>query len=146
MLDNYNELNAAMHLVLFEDAMQHVWVGPCDPMHKVDTTGHLMLCGPELDLVSYTCQTDRAKLQALFSPDLIMITKFFNYNLWYEYLKLIKYSIPKIILLLFFLKYFLLIWGTVISYTVTGRISCVLLLDTTTSTMVSETLIHSLLL
>lgn len=23
-LDNYNELNAAMHLVLFEDAMQHV--------------------------------------------------------------------------------------------------------------------------
>lgn len=25
-LDNYNELNAAMHLVLFEDAMQHVWV------------------------------------------------------------------------------------------------------------------------
>ncbi|XP_076978309.1 dynein axonemal heavy chain 11 isoform X2 [Tamandua tetradactyla] len=24
MLDNYNELNAAMHLVLFEDAMQHV--------------------------------------------------------------------------------------------------------------------------
>lgn len=26
-LDDYNELNAAMHLVLFEDAMQHVWVG-----------------------------------------------------------------------------------------------------------------------
>lgn len=25
-LDNYNELNAAMPLVLFEDAMQHVWV------------------------------------------------------------------------------------------------------------------------
>ena len=25
-LDDYNELNAAMHLVLFEDAMQHVWV------------------------------------------------------------------------------------------------------------------------
>lgn len=24
MLDSYNELNAAMHLVLFEDAMQHV--------------------------------------------------------------------------------------------------------------------------
>ena len=23
-LDDYNELNAAMHLVLFEDAMQHV--------------------------------------------------------------------------------------------------------------------------
>lgn len=26
MLDSYNDLNAAMHLVLFEDAMQHVWV------------------------------------------------------------------------------------------------------------------------
>lgn len=25
-LDHYNELNAAMHLVLFEDAMHHVWV------------------------------------------------------------------------------------------------------------------------
>jgi hypothetical protein len=25
-LDDYNELNAAMHLVLFEDAMQHMWV------------------------------------------------------------------------------------------------------------------------
>lgn len=24
MLDSYNDLNAAMHLVLFEDAMQHV--------------------------------------------------------------------------------------------------------------------------
>jgi dynein heavy chain len=24
MVDNYNELHSAMHLVLFEDAMQHV--------------------------------------------------------------------------------------------------------------------------
>ena len=25
-LDSYNEINAIMNLVLFEDAMQHVWV------------------------------------------------------------------------------------------------------------------------